>query len=230
MNTYKQFLKYTCQALLISLCFFQLPANAQSSGPIAGKEYIKLNPAQPTDSGQKIELLEFFWYGCPHCEHLQAPLNVWLKKLPPDVVLKHTPAVFDDSWLPLTRAYYTIETMGLVDKLHGEFFNAIHKQNQRLKDAATIIDWAASKGVDRKTFSDTYNSFGINGRTQRSVELTRKFDVTGTPSIAIDGKYLTAPSMTLRADRSVDYDRFFKVIDALIIEARKTKSPTKAGK
>jgi thiol:disulfide interchange protein DsbA len=99
----------------------------------------------------------------------------------------------------------------------------LHKQRVPLRDANAIFDWAATKGVDRKKFADVYNSFGINGRVQRSIELTRKFDIPGTPALIIDGQYLTAPSMTLKADRSVDYDRFFKVVDGLIAEARKSK-------
>jgi thiol:disulfide interchange protein DsbA len=201
----------------LSLC---LTAQAQLT---AGKDYVPVQPPQPTDSGGKIEVLEFFWYGCPHCNNLQPSLQAWLKRKPADVELKHVPAVFQDSWLPLTRAYYTIEAMGLVGKLHQEMFATLHRQRVQLRDANAIFDWAAAKGVDRKKFADTYNSFGVNGRTQRSVELTRKFDIPGTPALVIDGKYLTAPSMTLKADRTVDYDRFFQVVDGLIAEARKSK-------
>ncbi len=201
----------------LSLC---LTAQAQLT---AGKDYVPVQPPQPTDSGGKIEVLEFFWYGCPHCNNLQPSLQAWLKRKPADVELKHIPAVFQDSWVPLTRAYYTIEAMGLVDKLHQEMFATLHRQRAQLRDANAIFDWAAAKGVDRKKFADTYNSFGVNGRTQRSIELTRKFDIPGTPALVIDGKYLTAPSMTLKADRTVDYDRFFQVVDGLIAEARKGK-------
>ena len=201
----------------LSLC---LTAQAQLT---AGRDYVPVQPPQPTDSGGKIEVLEFFWYGCPHCNNLQPSLQAWLKRKPADVELKHVPAVFQDSWVPLTRAYYTIEAMGLVDKLHQEMFATLHRQRVQLRDANAIFDWAAAKGVDRKKFADTYNSFGVNGRTQRSVELTRKFDIPGTPALVIDGKYLTAPSMTLKADRTVDYDRFFQVVDGLIAEARKSK-------
>ena len=200
----------------LSLC---LTAQAQLT---AGKDYVPVQPPQPTDSGGKIEVLEFFWYGCPHCNNLQPSLQAWLKRKPADVELKHIPAVFQDSWVPLTKAYYTIEAMGLVDKLHQEMFATLHRQRVQLRDANAIFDWAANKGVDRKKFADTYNSFGVNGRTQRSIKLTRKYDIPGTPALVIDGKYLTAPSMTLK-DRVVDYDRFFQVVHALIAEARKGK-------
>lgn len=208
-------------ALLAAGLVLGATAPAQAAQPVAGKDYLLVKPAQPTDSGGKVEVLEFFWYGCPHCANLQPFLESWLKRKPGDVDFKRMPAVFQDSWVPLTRAYYTLEAMGLVDKLHQDVFNAIHKQKARLVDANSIIDWAAGKGVDRKKFGDTFNSFGINGRTQRSIEMTKRFDIPGTPAIAIDGKYLTAPSMVLKADRSLDYDRFFEVVDALIAEARK---------
>jgi protein dithiol oxidoreductase (disulfide-forming) len=204
----------------LGLSLFFATAHAQLT---VGKDYTLVKPPQPTDSGSKIEVLEFFWYGCPHCNNLQPPLEAWLKRKPADVEFKHVPAVFQDSWIPLTKAYYTIEAMGLIGKLHQEMFAALHRQRLPLRDANAIFDWAATKGVDRKKFADTFNSFGVNGRTQRSVELTRKFDIPGTPALVIDGQYLTAPSMTLKADRSVDYDRFFQVVDGLIAEARKNK-------
>jgi len=204
----------------MSLCF---SAAAHAAQLTDGKDYTPVRPPQPTDSGSKVEVLEFFWYGCPHCNSLQPSLEAWLKRKPADVEFKRIPAVFQDSWVPLTRAYYTIEAMGLIDKLHQEMFATLHKQRVQLPNANAIFDWAATKGVDRKKFADTYNSFGINGRTQRSIELTRKFDIPGTPALVIDGRYLTAPSMTLKPDRSVDYDRFFQVVDGLIAEARKNK-------
>lgn len=216
-----QFIHFFRSALLatgLSLCL--TAAHAQLT---AGKDYVQLRTPQPTDSVAKVEVLEFFWYGCPHCNNLQPALQAWLKRKPADVEFKHIPAVFQDSWIPLTRTYYTLEAMGLVDKLHQEVFAALHKQRLQLRDANAIFDWMAGKGVDRKKFADTYNSFGINGRTQRSVELTRKYDISGTPTLAIDGKYITAPSMTLKADRSIDYERFFQVVDGLVAEARKSK-------
>ena len=205
----------------LALC---LTAPVQASQPpVAGKEYLVVKPPQPTDNGNKVEVMEFFWYGCPHCASLQPALEVWLKRKPTDVDFKRVPAVFQDSWVPLTRAYYTIEAMGLIDKLHQEMFSTLHKQRATLKDANAIFDWATGKGVDRKKFTDTYNSFGVNGKTQRSIELTRKFDIPGTPALVIDGKFIASPSMTMKSERVIDYDRYFEVVDALIAEARKGK-------
>ena len=203
-----------------ALSFFFTSAHAQLT---VGKDYALVQPPQSTDSGSKVEVLEFFWYGCPHCNNLQPSLEAWLKRKPADVEFRRVPAVFQESWLPMTRAYYTIEALGMIDKLHNEMFITLHKQRVQLRDANAIFDWAAARGVDRKKFADTYNSFGVNGKAQRSIELTRKYDIPGTPALVVDGRYLTAPSMTLKADRTVDYERFFRVVDGLIAEARKSK-------
>lgn len=196
-------------------------ATSATAQLVAGKDYRPIAPPQPTDSGNKVEVLEFFWYGCPHCNNLQPPLNAWLKRKPADVDFKRVPAVFQDSWVPLTKAFYAIDAMGLTEKLHHDVFTAIHEQKIRLQDPKVLFDWVAGKGVDKQKFIDTYNSFAVQGRTQRSIDITRSYDIPGTPALVIDGKYLTAPSMTLKADRSIDYDRFFQVVDQLIALARK---------
>ena len=190
---------------------------------VAGKDYRLIDPPQPSDSGKKVEVLEFFWYGCPHCSNLQPPLGAWLKRKPADVEFRRMPAIFQDSWVPLSKAYYALDAMGLVDKLHHEIFAAIHTKRVRLQDPKEIFDWVAGKGVDREKFASTYNSFAVQGRTQRSIELTRKFDIPGTPALVIDGKFIASPSMVLKSDRVIDYDRFFEVVDALIAESRKGK-------
>ena len=218
-----------CLSLLpaILTLAFAAPLAAQQP-PVAGREYQLIKPAQPTSSGNKIEVLEFFWYGCPHCAHLQPSLNAWLKRKPADVDFKHQPAAFQDSWLQLARTYYTIESLGLTDKLHGEVFSAIHDKRQLdpatlARDPKSLFDWVATKGVDRQKFTDAYNSFGVQSRTKGTIDLTLRYDLSGTPALVIDGRFLTAPSMTLKNDRAVDYDRFFQVVDQLIAQARKTR-------
>ena len=217
MQLFKRFLPL---AAALALFFSAGTAAAQ---PIAGKDYRLLNPQQPTDSGKKVEVLEFFWYGCPHCSSLQPSLRAWLKRKPADVEFKRVPAVFQDSWVPLTKAYYTIEAMGLVDKLHHDVFSAIHEQKIRLQDTTVLFDWAAKRGVDRQKFIDTYNSFAVQSRAQRSVDMTRNYDISGTPALVVDGRYLTAPSMTLNPDNSINYERFFRVVDELVALARKNR-------
>jgi len=211
--------------LLACLAAFA-PARAQP--PIAGKDYQVIKPPQPTESGNKVEVLEFFWYGCPHCAHLQPSLRAWLKRKPADVDLKHQPAAFQDSWLQLARTYYAIESLGLTEKLHYDLFEAIHDRRvldpaALARDPKSLFDWVAAKGVDRKRFMDAYNSFAVVSKTQRTIDLTMRYDIPGTPALVIDGRYLASPSMTLKADRTIDYDRFFQVVDQLTAMARKNR-------
>jgi thiol:disulfide interchange protein DsbA len=202
---------------------FVFSAGAAMAQLVAGKDYRLVNPSQPVESGAKTEVIEFFWYGCPHCNNLQSPLNAWLKRKPSDVEFRRVPAVFQDSWIPLTKAYYAIEAMGLVDKLHHDVFAAIHKQKIRLQDPKVLADWMAQHGVDRQKFMDTYNSFAVQSRAQRSIDITRNYDIPGTPALVVDGKYLTAPSMTLNPDNSINYERYFRVLDEVIALARKSR-------
>jgi protein dithiol oxidoreductase (disulfide-forming) len=206
------------------LAIFLLAVAAHASAQaVEGRDYQVLKRPQATESGNKVEVLEFFWYGCPHCNTLQGPLQKWLKRKPADVEFRRVAAAFQESWVPLTRVYYTLDAMNLVDKLHHEVFAAIHEQKTRLSDQKVLLDWVASKGVDRQKFSDTYNSFSVQSRTQRAMEVTRAYDIPGTPAIVIDGRYLTAPSMVVRADKTIDYDRYFRIVDEVIAMARKNK-------
>lgn len=202
--------------------------------PVAGRDYVLISPVQPTDSGKKVEVIEFFWYGCPHCYHLEPSLKAWLKKKPADIEFRAVPGTFGSpSWEPLTRTYYALDAMGLAAKYHDTIFAAIHeekdaaKQRALVNDSRIIADWLATKGVDRQKFLDTYNSFAVNNFTKRSVDMTRNYDVAGTPALAIDGKYLTSPSNFSKPDHSVDYDRFFAVVDQLIAQARKERAGKK---
>ena len=158
------------------------------------------------------------------------PLKAWLKHKPADVEFRYVPAIFDPaSWGPLARAFYALDAMGLTGKYHDDIFNAIHRDKQKalVTDPRALADWLAGKGVDKQKFLDTYNSFAVNGRTQRSADMTRSYDVPGTPALVVNGKYMTGPSMTVNSDNSVDYERFFRVLDQLIAQARKDRSGKK---
>ena len=191
---------------------------------IAGRVYLIINPAQPTDTGGKVEVLEFFWYGCPHCDALQAPLGEWLKNKPADVEFRRAPAVLGQSWIPLTQAFFTLEAMGLTGKLHHDVFAAIHKDKIKLQDPKVLFDWVAKRGVDRKQFMDTYNSFGVRSRVQRAIDMTRNYDIPGTPAIVVDGRYLTAPHLGLGRGDVLSYERYFKILDHVIAIARKARA------
>ncbi len=213
----------SCLRLAVWLLAFAISA-AASAQITPGKDYHVISPPQPAESGKRIEVIEFFYYGCPHCNNLQIPLRVWLKKKPADVEFRRVPAVFQDSWIPLTRAYYAFDALGVVDKLHYDVFAAIHEQNIRLVDTKVLFDWVAKHGVDRQKFVDTYGSFGVQNRAQRAIEMTRNYDIPGTPAITVDGKYLISPSMALKPDNSVDFDRFFRSLDQVIAMARKERA------
>jgi protein dithiol oxidoreductase (disulfide-forming) len=209
-------------SFLGGLCFL-MSCTIALGQVVAGRDYRVLSSPQPAGSGPRVEVLEFFWYGCPHCKNLQSPLTAWLKRKPADVDFKRTPAVFQDSWMPLTKAYFTIEAMGLVDRLHHDVFTAIHDKKMRLQDPKILFDWVGSQGVDSKKFAETYNSFAVQSRAQRAKEVTANYDIPGTPAIVVDGKYLTAPSLTLNPDNSINYERYFKVLDEVIALARKAR-------
>jgi thiol:disulfide interchange protein DsbA len=215
MQGFTGWLRAFAAAIVLSLA----AAGAQAQ-VVAGRDYAPITPPQPTESGNKIEVIEFFSYACPHCASLEGPLNAWLKKKPADVEFKRAPVVFHESWAPLARLYYTLEALGAADKLHGEVFKAIHEQKQRLGDAKSIADWAASKGVDRQKFNDAWNSFTVQSRTQRSGDMSRRYNVEFTPAVAVNGRFMTGPSMTSPTG-NVDYNRFFSVLDQLVATSRK---------
>lgn len=195
------------------------------------KDYTLVDPPQPPleapKGGRRIEVIEFFYYGCPHCYSLQPALLGWLKNVPKDVDFRRMPTVFRESWVPLTRTYYALEVIGALEKVHEDVFNMVHQNSVNLGDRRILLEWAAKKGVDAKKLGEAFDSFTVQTKTQRSIQLTRAYGISGTPSIVVDGRYLTGPSMTVKADNSVDYARFTQVLNDLIDLARKTPAGSK---
>jgi thiol:disulfide interchange protein DsbA len=147
------------------------------------------------------------------------------------VAFRSQPASFNDGWLQLARTYYAIDVVGQSEKLHGEVFDAIHKTKKLdpkilAKDPKSLFEWVGAQQVDAKKFTDAYNSFGVVSKTQRTIDLTSAYGISSTPTLAIDGRYLIGPSMTLRANNSVDYERFFRNVDQLIAMARASRKGT----
>ena len=212
--------------LLLFTMFLAALATATSASAqiIAGKDYLIINPPQPTDSGKNVEVLEFFWYGCPHCNALQPSLGAWVKQKPADIEFRRVPAVLGQSWIPLTQVFYTLEALGLTARLHDDVFTAIHTNKVRLQDPKTLFGWVAKHGVDRKKFEDTYNSFGVRSRVQRAIDMSRTYNIPGTPAIVIDGRYLTAPHLGLGKGAALSYERYFQVVDHVVALARKARA------
>lgn len=209
----------------IGIVAFALTSAAAQAQLTLGKDYQAITPPQPTPPGKNIEVIEFFWYGCPHCADLQPALKAWLKRKPADVAFRSQPAAFNEGWLQLARTYYAIDAIGEGERVHAEVFNAIHKAKKLdpkvlAKDPKSLFEWVATQKVDIKKFTDAYNSFSVVSKTNRTVDTTSAYGVSGTPSLAIDGRYLTAPHMVQSRGAGVDYEQFFKNVDQLIAMAR----------
>lgn len=182
---------------------------------LAGRDYKVMNSPMPTSSGKKVEVLEFFFYGCPHCYHLHPYISAWEKKMPKDVALEYVPVIFNDSWEPMAHTYYALESMGKIRELHDALFEAWNVQNIDLSDEARIAEFVARHGVDRNKFDADYNSFAISSKIARSNQLVQSYGIRGTPTIAVDGKYIITglqPQETIR------------VLDEVVALARKERS------
>jgi thiol:disulfide interchange protein DsbA len=165
-----------------------------------GKDYNLLSPSQPTDS-KKIEVLEFFFYGCSHCFHLQKPLSEWEKTMPKDVQLTFVPTIFRDSMEPMARTMYALESLGQLEKLHDPLYKAWNVDRIDLFDEASIGDFVAKNGVDRTKFLAAYNSFSMQSRVVRAKQMVRSYRINGTPTLVVAGKYVITglqPEDTIR--------------------------------
>jgi thiol:disulfide interchange protein DsbA len=184
--------------LAVMTMLFAMQAQADV---VAGKDYQLLNPPQPVSGGTKIEVLEFFFYECPHCAHLYGPLAAWEKTMPKDVVLTFVPVIFRETSEPMARTYYALEALGKIHSLHGKLFTAIHEQNIDLSDEAKITAYVTKQGVDGVKFRAAYNSFALQSKIANSNYLVQSYGIRGTPTIAVNGKYLITglqPEETVR--------------------------------
>ena len=171
--------------------FFALAVAMPLAGAQPGKyQYTELKPPQPVDvQGKSVEVVEFFWYGCPHCYNLEPLIEAWAKKLPPDVQFKRIPAVFNERWAHDAAIFYTFEAMAVLDKLHRPFFDAIHRDHLRTDNQQAMTEWLQKNGVDPKKFYDTMKSFSVQSKTRRAVQLTTAYKIDGTPAMAVQGRF-----------------------------------------
>jgi thiol:disulfide interchange protein DsbA len=190
-------------------------ARAQG-GPVEGTHYTKLaEPVPVSVPAGKVEVIEFFSYGCPHCFALEPTLEVWAKRLPPDVMFKRVPVGFNALYTNYQKIYYALEAMGQVDAMHKKVFNAIHQQRLRLDKEADIAAFMTANGIDGDKFIEYYKSFSVQTKANQAQELSRRYKIDGVPSMAVQGRYVTSGSQAGSNERAL------AVTDALVQIARK---------
>lgn len=194
---------------------------AEDFAALAGYNYELVSPPQPTESKDKIEVLEIFWYGCPHCYHFEPELEVWLERKPDDVIFRRMPGIFRSSWRPHARAFYAAEKLGILDKIHTPLFDAIHRDNQQLNTDEEILEFVDGlEGVDGKAFRKAFNSFSVEGKVKQAMRLSRAYGIQGVPSLIVNGKYFSSGSI------AGSYPELLKVIDALVDKERSKSAGT----
>jgi protein dithiol oxidoreductase (disulfide-forming) len=197
-------------------------AQAQSSSagmgkkPESGTDFLALDKPAPVDApAGKIEVIEFFWYSCPHCNAFEPTLDAWTRRLPKDVAFRRIPISFRDDFAPQQRLYFALEAMGLVDKLHAKVFQAIHAERQRLDQPEAIFEWVSKQGVDKAKFMDQFNSFSASSKLKRAIQLQNAYKVEGVPALGVAGRFYTDGTLTKNMERAL------QVVDFLVAEVRK---------
>jgi thiol:disulfide interchange protein DsbA len=212
-------MKRLAMYFLGALAWFAVTA-AGAADLVEGKEYVRLKNPQPVETGKKIEVIEFFSYGCPHCSDLEPILQAWMQKLPPDVQFRRVPVMFQQRWEALAKIYYTLDAMGDETRLSPEVFKAVHVNGVPLYQDKAFFDWAASHGLDRTRVADVYGSFAVSSKFNRAKALAQAYNIQSVPTIVVDGKYLTA------SDRVGTHAAMPPVLDALVARARAERAKT----
>ncbi|HXX86121.1 MAG TPA: thiol:disulfide interchange protein DsbA/DsbL [Casimicrobiaceae bacterium] len=194
-------------------------SNAGAADLVEGRDYTRLKGPQPTD--KKIEVIEFFSYGCPHCNDLEPYVQAWLKKVPPDVQFRRVPVEFQDRWASLAKVYFTLEAMGEDVRLSPEVFKAIHGSGLPLYQDKAFFDWAASKGLDRAKVADVYNSFGVDSKMKRARAAVQEYRIDSVPTLLVDGKFMTSSSRLAGGHAAVPL-----ALDELVAKARAERPKT----
>ena len=175
----------------------------------AGTDYVQLSQAQPTSApAGKIEVVEFFWYGCPHCNRFEPMLEAWVKKLPQDVAFRRVPVAFRDEFVIHQRIYYALEAMGQVDAVHKKVFHAIHVDRNPMNTTEGVADFMAKNGVDRAKFLEVFNSFGVQTKTTQAKKLAEGYRIDGVPALGINGRAWTSGALTGSLERSLQVTEY----------------------
>jgi thiol:disulfide interchange protein DsbA len=181
-----------------------------------GIEYLTLDKRVPTDVGKgRVEVIEFFWYSCPHCNAFEPRFSDWMHKAPKDVEVKRVPVRFRDDFEPQQRMYYVLEALDKVEALHGKLFHAIHVERQNLTSADALAQWSEKQGIPKAKFQEMYNAFGVVSKARRATQLQESFKVQGVPALGVAGRFYTDGSLAGSMDRAL------QIADYLIGEVRK---------
>ncbi|WP_024930183.1 thiol:disulfide interchange protein DsbA/DsbL [Methylophilus sp. OH31] len=185
--------------MLLSLMLWAgFTATSALADPQMGEQFDQVAQQITTDQPAKIEVMELFWYGCPHCYHMEQPLQAWVKKLPADVYFKRIPALPNANWAPLAKTYFAMQELGVLEKLHSQLFDAIHKSKalSPQSDEAAVIDWVIKQGgLDKIKVEKAFKSFAVNMQMNKAMQTFRASGATGVPALIIDGKFITGSSM-----------------------------------
>lgn len=196
-----------------------LTVSNQVLAQVAGKDFVPVSPVQLTDDPGKVEVVEFFSYGCSHCSEFHPLITAWEAKLPADVKFKRIPVTFGrPAWANIAKLYYTLEITGDLAKLDNEVFKAIHNDRANLFDEKNLFDWLGKRGVDMKKFADTFNSFSVASMVKRGDQLAQAYKIQGVPAMGVDGKYLVG---------DMGHSEKLTVTNKLITKARSEKTGKK---
>lgn len=195
--------------------FAQGAAWAQIS---ASSEFIELKPAIPVSTGSKIEVIEFFYYGCPICYELQPQMSRWLVVAPNYVALRRVPALSLENWEPFAKLYYSLEILGQMERLHWPVYDNFHFDGILLNDEKVMVDWVARNGIDSKKFTETYHSAEVQGRLAKVQEIMKTYNLRGVPTIVVDGKYVSSARL------AGGTKQLMQVVDQLVRRARQERA------
>ncbi len=191
---------------------------AQQAKPVAGNDYYVVDPRAPVEApAGKIEVVEFFWYSCTHCNAFEPTLDAWVKKLPKDVVFRRAHVAFRADFAPQQRLFGAIESMGLLEKLHAKVFAAIHVEKRKLDKAETIVEWVVQQGVDKAKFLEHYNSFAVVTKASKWSQLQNAYKVEGVPSLGVAGRFYTDGTLAKGMPRAL------QVVESLLADIRAGK-------
>jgi protein dithiol oxidoreductase (disulfide-forming) len=181
-----------------------LPVAAQAQAYREGSDYLVLDKPAPTEApAGKVEVVEFFWYGCPHCNSFEPQLDAWLKTAPKTVAFRRVPVSFRPDFEPHQRLYYVLEATGKVEELHKKVFYTIHVEKQPLNSAPAVTAWAEKQGIDKAKFTEMYNSFSVSTKVRKATQLQDSYKVDGVPALGVAGRYYTSSEQAKTMERAL---------------------------